>query len=238
MHVERFELHRDPDELDTLPMTLPLDIDCIEGDAANSGESHDPGLHAELSDEPHMEHEVPLHNFKPTPLPYASMPFCGQVPDVAADLLNAECLPPPKRRKRGDPEDEEEDDADDRHDDDPGDDDNVDDGGEHEKARGSEDPLPTRPTQKAKAKAKAKATAKARADRALPKATAKAKAKQRATPAVKAKAKAKARGRPPREPMDAELVKRKSKAYHRARVAALQDGWDGETAKDAGRKAH
>lgn len=155
MHVERFELHRDPDELDTLPMTLPLDIDCIEGDAANSGESHDPGLHAELSDEPPMEHEVPLHNFKPTPLPYASMPFCGQVPDVAADLLNAECLPPPKRRKRGDPEDEEEDDADDRHDGDPGDDDNVDDGGENEKARGSEDPLPTRPTQKAKAKAKA-----------------------------------------------------------------------------------
>ena len=234
MHVERFELHRDPDELDTLPMTLPLDIDCIEGDAANSGESHDPGLHAELSDEPPMEHEVPLHNFKPTPLPYASMPFCGQVPDVAADLLNAECLPPPKRRKRGDPEDEEEDDADDRHDGDPGDDDNVDDGGKREGKRfGGSLAHPAYPEGKGKGKGD-----KARADRALPKATPKAKAKQRATPAVKAKAKAKARGRPPREPMDAELVKRKSKAYHRARVAALQDGWDDETAKDAGRKAH
>ena len=61
MHVDRFKPYKDPDELDILPMTLPLDIDYI--DAAKADESHDPGLHAELSDNPPLEHEVPLHNF-------------------------------------------------------------------------------------------------------------------------------------------------------------------------------
>ena len=81
MHLERFEPHRDPDELDTLPMTLPLDIDCIETDAANIGGSHDPGLHAELSDEPGIEHEVPLQNLKLTP------PSSQVCPSVARYLM-------------------------------------------------------------------------------------------------------------------------------------------------------
>ena len=130
----------------------------------------------------------------------------GQVPDIARDLLDADCLPPPKRRRRGEQDEPAGDGDDDENNADESDDDD-----ESEEA----DAEPERPVRgRAKAKAKAKAN---------PAGKAKAKAK--------AKAVAKARVR-----QDNELLKRKSKAYHRARAASLAAGQDQEAARAAGRK--
>ena len=131
--------------------------------------------------------------------------------------MDSECLPPPKRQRRGgeahegvEEGNENEDDEDDQ------------DGEEQDEGHEEDEPV-ERPS-RARAKAKAKSAPKA-----------KAKAKARTRPAGKAKAKA--RGRPAVERVDPELLKRKSKAYHRARATAKLNGLDDNDAREAGRKA-
>eukprot|EP00435_Cladocopium_sp_Y103_P001877 s3761_g1.t1 len=170
-----------------------------------------------------------------------------EVPTACKELLAAECLPPPAKKRRckknendDDEQDEDEQEAESSDDgeDDCQDDDVGDDKGDDSNAGGrTRKAVVGKVTPKSKAKPKAKAAvSKSRAKaKACPKKTANEKASSSCEKPNKKDKKPKSPKE--RKQRDKELMKRKSKAYHRGKAEAIRNGATEEEAKEAGRKA-
>eukprot|EP00435_Cladocopium_sp_Y103_P052285 s2252_g16.t1 len=235
MHVRRDSSGKIPcpDELDTLPMdTLPLELP-MEDEIWNQqtvqelhGEKHPhDGPPDELEDdgEVTLQYQQPARSFWPlSAFPLPQRRSKKNEDDVDDDEQDED------EQEAESPDDGEDDGQDDDAGDDKGDD-NA--GGRTRKAVGG------KVTPKSKAKPKAKvAVSKSRAKaKACPKKTATEKASSSCEKPNKKDKKPKS----PKETKqrDKELMKRKSKAYHRGKAEAIRNGATEEEAKEAGRKA-